>query len=81
MKKLVILTALVALLASSSTVFAASYSADQNTRHIEICIDLTKAWYNAFEVGNKQKADAIYKVLDKYNNHLVSDNDAIAAIK
>lgn len=81
MKKLLILIVLLAILCSSSVVLAASYSSDDNTRHIEICIDLTQAWYNAFAAGDTQKADSIYKILDKYNNHLVSDKDAIAVIQ
>lgn len=81
LKKLIMVVVLLVLLCSFSTVLAAPYSDDENTRHVEICIDLTKAWYNAFAVGDEQKADAIYKFLDKYNNHLVSDNNAISVIQ
>ena len=81
MKKLVMGVVLLALLCSSSMVLAAPYSDNENNRHLEICIDLTKAWYNAYAVGDQQKADFIYKFLDTYNNHLVSDNDAIAVIQ
>jgi hypothetical protein len=72
---------LLTLVLSCSLVLAAPYSTDKNTRHVEICVDLTKAWYNAVEVGATQKADYIHEFIDKYNNHLVSDNDAIAVIQ
>lgn len=82
LKKIVMGVVLLSLLASCPMVLAAPpYSSDANTRHVEICIDLTQAWYNAVTVGDKQKADSIYKFLDKYNNHLVSDNAAIAVIQ
>ena len=80
-EKIVMVLVLVSLLASCPMVLAAPYSSDTNTRHVEICIDLTQAWYNAFTVGDKPKADSIYKFLDKYNNHLVTDHAAIAIIQ
>lgn len=81
MRKSIMVVTLSALLGSCSMVFGAAYSDDTEARHVEICIDLTKAWYNAFAASDKQKADSIHIILDKYNNHLVSDNDAIAVIE
>lgn len=81
MKKLIISILLLIFVLSCSIVLASPYSVNDDTRHLEICIDLTQAWYDAWEVGNVDEADYIYQILDDYNNYLVSDSEAIAIIQ
>ena len=81
MKKLIIGILLVTMVLSCSIVLAAPYSGNEDARHVEICIDLTQAWYDNWEAGNLDKAASVYEFLDDYNNYLVSDNEAVMVIQ